>query len=98
MKGGKALFEEHCSVCHALEGDGKNAAAPVLGGVIGRAAGTTSYPSSKALKGSGIIWSDKHIFMYLVNPGKYVPGNKMSFAGLSDPQDRANVIAYLNSV
>ena len=57
VKAGKAIFEEQCSVCHALDGDGKNAAAPVLGGVMGRAAGNTSFPSSKALKGSGIVWT-----------------------------------------
>ncbi len=48
------------------------------------------------MKGSGIVWSDKHLFLYLANPGKHIPGNKMSFAGLPGEQDRANVIAYLS--
>jgi cytochrome c len=47
------------------------------------------------MKGCGITWSDKHLFLYLANPGKHIPGNKMSFAGLASEQDRANVIAYL---
>jgi cytochrome c len=47
------------------------------------------------MKGSGIVWSEKHVFMYLANPGKHIPGNKMSFPGLSSEQDRANLIAYL---
>ena len=48
------------------------------------------------MKGCGITWSDKHLFLYLANPGKHIPGNKMSFAGLPGEQDRANVIAYLS--
>jgi cytochrome c len=47
------------------------------------------------LKGAGFVWSEKHLFVYLLNPGKYIPGNKMSFAGLSGEQDRANLIAFL---
>jgi cytochrome c len=78
-----------------FQGDDKNAAAPRLGGVLGRQTGSTNYPSSKALKGAGFKWSDKHLFMYLLNPGKYIPGNKMSFAGLASEADRANLIAYI---
>ena len=78
------------------QGDSKNAAAPALAGVIGRKAGEgTNFPYSKAMKSSGITWSAKHVFAYLTNPGKHIPGNKMSFAGIADPQDRANLIAYL---
>jgi len=50
------------------------------------------------MKGAGFNWSEKHLFAYLKNPGKHVPGNKMSFAGLNDENDRANLIAYLSSV
>jgi cytochrome c len=47
------------------------------------------------MKSSGIIWSEKHLFLYIQNPGKHIPGNKMSFGGLSNENDRANIIAYL---
>lgn len=78
------------------QGDSKNAAAPTLGGVVGTVAGErTNFPYSKAMKGSGITWTDKHLFLYLANPGKHIPGNKMSFAGLPGEADRANLIAYL---
>jgi len=50
------------------------------------------------MKGSGITWSAKHIFMYVLNPGKHIPGNKMSYSGLAGEQDRAHLIAYLSSV
>ena len=48
-----------------------------------------------ALRLSGIVWSEKHLFEYLVNPKAYIPGTKMVFAGLKKPQDRADLIAYL---
>ena len=56
------------------------------------------------MKKSGITWNKKHIFAYIGAPGKYVPGkeffltilgNRMSYAGLKDPKDRADLIAYL---
>ncbi len=81
-----------------MQGDGKGAAAPPLGGIIGRQAGKTAFSYSKAMKSSGLVWSEKHIWMYVSNPGKYIPGNKMSFAGLSNDLERAHLIAYLVSV
>jgi cytochrome c len=54
-----------------------------LGGVVGRAAGSTAFGYSKAMKNSGITWTPKHLFAYVTNPGKHIPGNKMSFAGIS---------------
>lgn len=81
-----------------MQGDGKGAAAPPLGGIMGRKAGETAFSYSKAMKNSGIVWSDKHVWMYLTNPGKYIPGNKMSFAGISGEAERGHLIAYLNSI
>lgn len=79
-----------------IQGDSKTAAAPTLGGVIGQVAGQrTNFPYSKAMKGCGVTWTEKHLFAYLGNPGKHIPGNKMSFAGLASDDDKAAVIAYL---
>jgi cytochrome c len=50
------------------------------------------------MKSSGIIWSAKHIFVYVTNPGKHIPGNKMSYAGMSGETEKAHLIAYLESV
>jgi cytochrome c len=66
----------------------------LLGSVAGE---RSNFPYSKAMKSSGITWSDKHLFLYLANPGKHIPGNKMSFAGLTGDQDRANLISYLRA-
>ena len=83
---------------YVTQGNGKGAAAPPLGGVMGRTAGTTAFSYSKAMKGSGIVWSDKHVFAYVGNPGKHVPGNKMSFAGIGSEEERGHLIAFLKSV
>lgn len=81
-----------------MQGNGKGAAAPPLGGVVGRAAGATAFSYSKAMKNSGVVWSDKHLFAYIGNPGKHIPGNKMSFAGVGGDEDRGHLIAFLKSV
>lgn len=49
------------------------------------------------MKSSGITWTEKHLFAYIGNPGKHVPGNKMSFAGLQSEQERANLIAFFKN-
>ena len=93
---GKAIFNQQCSACHAMEaGDDKAAAAPSLGGVVGRAAGQGAFPYSASMKKSGINWSEKHLFAYIKAPAKYVPGTRMSFAGIASDKDRADLIAYL---
>lgn len=51
--------------------------------MVGRKAGDTAFSYSKAIKNSGIVWSPQHLFLYLLNPGKHIPGNKMGFAGLA---------------
>jgi cytochrome c len=50
------------------------------------------------MKNSGITWTDKHIYLYVLNPGKHIPGNKMSFAGIGGEVERGHLIAYLASV
>jgi len=59
------------------------------------AGGRSNFPYSNSMKKSGILWSDKHLFVYLKAPAKYVPGTRMAFAGLNDAQERADLIAYL---
>merc|ERR1712100_49258 len=94
---GRDVFDANCAACHAFEGDPKTASAPILGGVLGRKAGSTGFAYSKAMKGSGITWSKKHIFVYIKNPTKYIPGARMAFAGLDSEIDRANLLAYIEA-
>jgi cytochrome c len=92
---GKQAFAV-CAACHAQD---KNGVGPQLGGVIGRTAGTVEgFHYSRAMKHAGIVWDAKILDAYLEDPQKVVPGNVMPFAGISDPQQRADVIAYLGSL
>ncbi|RIV85976.1 c-type cytochrome [Aurantiacibacter zhengii] len=93
---GGEVFQQ-CAACHVLE-PGVNRVGPSLAGVVGREAGTVEgYNYTPANANSGITWTPEKLFQYLENPQRVVPGTKMAFAGLSDGQDRADVIAYLES-
>lgn len=84
-----------CQTCHSLDA-GVNKIGPSLHGVIGRKAGTIAgFNYTPANKNSGITWTPEKLFQYLESPQRVVPGTKMAFAGFSDPQKRADVIAYL---
>ncbi|MFW2350878.1 c-type cytochrome [Qipengyuania sp.] len=93
--GGQVFIQ--CKSCHALEA-GVNKIGPSLAGVVGRTAGTVEgYTYSDANKNSGITWTKEKLYQYLEKPQRVVPGTKMAFAGLPKGQDRADVIAYLET-
>ena len=79
--------------------DGANAVGPHLDGVVGRpVASVEGFSYSDGMTAHGGDWTPEQLFAFLANPKKDVPGTKMAFAGLPKPEDRANVIAYLESV
>ena len=94
---GADVFKK-CAACHNADQGGPNALGPNLYGVVGDsvAEGRGGFAFSDALKGKGGKWTFDTLDPWLANPKGYAPGTKMTFAGLSNPQDRANVIAYLN--
>ena len=86
-----------CKTCHVAE-PGVNRIGPSLAGLVGRKAGTVAgYTYSTANKNSGITWTTDKLFQYLEKPQRVVPGTKMTFPGITDPQRRADVIAYLQT-
>jgi cytochrome c len=94
---GEKIFKK-CAACHQVGEGAKSRVGPALNGVVGRAAGSyEGFRYSDAMSGSGLIWTEEALADYLAAPRKFLPGNKMSFAGLRKPEDAANVIAYLAS-
>jgi cytochrome c len=87
-----------CRTCHAIE-PGVNRVGPSLHGVVGRHSGVVEgYSYSQANLASGDVWDEATLFAYLENPRKFMPGTKMSFAGIDDPQRRADIVAYLSTL
>lgn len=91
---GEAKFKE-CAACHKLEA-GANNVGPSLHGIIGRqAAALADFRYSPAMKRSGITWTPETLGTFITNPQAMVPANRMPYAGLASPADRADLIAYL---
>jgi cytochrome c len=94
---GKTVFNK-CSQCHQVGPTAQNATGPILNGIVGQKAGIVpGYNFSDAMKNSGITWDEATLAAYLKSPRKVVQGNKMSFVGLPNDNDIANVIAYLET-
>lgn len=94
---GEKIFKK-CAACHVAN-EAKNKVGPTLQGVFGRTAGTVEgfkYSESMIQHGKdGLVWSADTISEYLANPKGYIPKNKMAYPGLKKPEERADVIAYL---
>jgi cytochrome c len=93
---GKVLFLQ-CRACHSLVPEAESGKiGPTLYAIVGRPAGTApGFEYSEALARSGITWTVEEIDKWLQRPSDYLPGNKMVFVGIQNPQDRANIIAFI---
>src|SRR5262247_1614269 len=94
---GKTVFANQCSSCHTVE-VGKNGFSPSLAAVIGRKAGTLpGFTYSPAMAQAGLVWNDKNLDEFLAASTQKVPGTSMPVS-LPNATDRANVIAYLETL
>ncbi len=96
------IMAEKCQACHDLSKKKKNIVGPYLFGIVGRPAGgvvTFKYSDAFMQKAdAGLVWTTKDLDRYLTNPKHFIPGTKMLFAGISDPQKRDNLITYLRTL
>ncbi|MBT0667658.1 cytochrome c family protein [Novosphingobium profundi] len=95
---GEAVFAK-CKSCHTIDAGGPNGIGPNLHGVVGEGIGVGAggFAFSDALKGVGGQWTFDKLNEWLTSPKAFAPGTKMTFAGLPKPEDRANLIAWLNT-
>jgi cytochrome c len=92
---GEKVFKTNCGICHSPQ-PGRNLIGPSLFSVVNRHSGEIpGFHYSDANRNSGLIWNVATLDRYLAGPRELVPGTKMTFPGLKDAQQRADLIAYL---
>ena len=93
-KAGEAIYGR-CQACHALDYD---RVGPRHCGLLGRRAGAVKgFEYSPAMKRSRLTWNEQTLDRFLADPLRAVPGTTMTYAGVADPRERADLIAYLDS-
>lgn len=98
VEAGKAAFRK-CASCHQVGPSARGGFGPQLNGVLGRrAASTTDYRYSDAMRRSGIVWNEQTLGAFLRGPSDVVPGTRMRFWGISDAQQIADLLAYLRTL
>lgn len=95
---GEQVFKK-CTACHTITKGGANGTGPNLWGVVGSAIGkhAAGFAYSPALAGKGGNWDWENLNHWVKEPRAFAPGTKMTFAGLGKPEDRANLLAYMNA-
>ena len=85
-----------CRACHSLEKGGPNMIGPALFGFFGKEVGTRSgFEYSAVMRNASFTWTPEALNAWLAQPGRFLPGNRMTFAGVSKQGDRDDLIAYL---
>lgn len=95
---GEVLFKQRCSICHQPDKGGKNGVGPALYGAYGHKAGAApGFNYSAAVPASGVVWTPEKLNQWIQKPASLIPGAKMVLAPVNQPQDRADIIAYLKT-
>jgi cytochrome c len=95
---GRRIFGSQCTLCHSPR-PGQNVIGPSLFGVVGRHSGVVQgFQYSQANRQSGLTWDPATLDRYLASPRQVVPGTLMTYAGLKDPMQRSDLIAFLSTL
>ena len=85
-----------CRACHSLEKGGPNMIGPALHGFFGTEVGTRrGFEYSAVMRNADFVWTPEALNAWLAQPGRFLPGNRMTFAGVYKQEDRDDLIAYL---
>jgi cytochrome c2 len=95
---GARVFRTQCGACHVVEA-GKNRVGPSLHNIVGRPSGQVEgFRYSAANKNANLVWTPEVLDKYLINPRQMIPGTTMAYVGLKNDTQRANLIAYLETL
>ncbi len=96
---GGAVAQQSCAMCHTMTADAPDTVGPNLFHVFGRKiGGKEGYSYSAALSGHGGQWDEATLNAWLTNPAAFAAGTRMSFPGIGDDKDRADVVAWLKTL
>ena len=88
-----------CRACHSLDKGGPNMIGPALFGFFGTEVGTRNgFEYSAVMRNASFVWTPEALNAWLAQPGRFLPGNRMTFAGVLKQDDRDDLIAYLLAV
>ena len=96
LKRGKKLFKK-CKACHTIKSGGKNKTGPNLFAIVGAEKARSTFAYSDGMRSKGGVWTVQHLSEFLTKPKAFIVGTKMSFAGFKNVEDRADIIAYLQT-
>lgn len=96
---GEAAARRLCAACHIFTAEGRRGVGPTLFGLVGRKSGAVEgFRYSTANQNANVVWTPEVLDKYLINPREFMPGTTMAFAGIRNEAERANVIAYLQTL